>query len=162
MWEIDVSGQIYTLLFSLALGGAFCILFDLYKALRIQMQFSAVAVFVWDVILLSLFGVVDFLFFLATTNGEIRGYVLFVEGLGFVLFRLTVSRILQPLFSWLILLFKRLKSLLYSTVFAPVGRFFDGLFKKMGSIGLKSAFFIKKRLKKPRKMVYTDDNCMEE
>ena len=149
MWEMDISGQVYTLLDSLLTGAVFCLVFDLYFALCRRLRLKRVTVFLSDVILLSLIGVFDFLLFLAHCNGEIRLYVFLSQLAGFFVCKKTLSRLFVCLINAVFGFFNVLHSFAKRRILEPSVLLLNNFFKKIGFTVRKSAFFLKKRLKKP-------------
>ena len=161
MWEIDLTEQVYTLLDSLMTGAVLCLVLDVYFALCNRIHFGKLTLFVSDIVLFSLIGVFDFLLFLAHCNGEIRLYVFLCQLTGFYLCRKTLSR----LFRWALNAIFNIVNLFYRfaerRVFNPMILLFEKILKKIGFMARKYAFFIKKRLKKPDRLVYTKVNCQK-
>ncbi len=90
--------QLLTFLLAVALGAAFCLIYDVLRALRHCVRSGASAVFFEDVVYFTVWGFCTFCFFLLFTKGMLRFYVFLGELLGYVVFRLTLSRILYPAF----------------------------------------------------------------
>ena len=161
MWEISVGNQFITFLYSLCIGGIFCAVYDILRAARKAGFNSFVAVFVTDILFWVVGAFVTFIFLIARTSGEIRGYVLISELVGFGLFRATFSRLIFPIFK---IIFQGVQKL--HTYF---NIFFDALYLKTESILSKFLVFmtkffkstvksIKKLLKNRRKVLYTNEN----
>ncbi|MBR7071892.1 MAG: spore cortex biosynthesis protein YabQ [Clostridia bacterium] len=74
----------------------YCRLYDLFRILRKTVKQTVVSVFIEDLLFWLLITFLSFLFLLSRTNGEVRGYVLLGMSFGFVLCRLTISRLLVP------------------------------------------------------------------
>ena len=151
MWEIDNLSQLLGFLYSAVLGGIYCIVYDCLRALRKEIKFSTAAVFVSD-ILYSLFcAVTCFCFLLAVTGGQPRGFVFAGAAVGFLITRLTVSRVLffafskvlrgmRFIFKWISVIFSRF----FTAISAPTERFG----KKVKKIFILSVNTLKKHLKK--------------
>lgn len=92
MWEINLSSQITTFLFSMLLGAIFCVIFDFTRGLRIFGLNSKLAVFITDIIYFLIITFFNFCFLLTRESGQIRGYVFIGEALGFFIFRLIFSQ----------------------------------------------------------------------
>ena len=99
MWEISTREQLITIVFSLVYGFILCILYDLIRALRKAGADSFTAVFAGDLLFFAAAAVSVFFLCLARTCGEIRGYILFAAALGFLLFRISLSKITFYIFS---------------------------------------------------------------
>lgn len=159
MWEINVGNQLATLIFSVCLGFILCAFYDVLRALRKTGLNSFFAVFITDVLFCALSAVVTFIFFIARTNGEIRGYVIITELIGFAFFRVAFSRFFLWIFTYL---FKAVKKFI-----TCVNKFFESLYLKTDSVILKLYKFIikksnltlktvKKLLKKLRTVLYNN------
>ena len=94
MWEISVNDQILTFLYSLVLGILLCIFYDVLRAIRKTGSSSYFSVLAGDIIFWIVNSFVTFIFLLSRTNGEIRGYVLVSMLLGFIVCRLTFSKLI--------------------------------------------------------------------
>lgn len=109
MWEISNSLQVISFLRSLILGAVFCLIFDIFKGYRLAANPSKALVFVQDIIYFAIISPITFCFLLSVTNGEIRAYVFIGALLGFILFRLSLSRILLKIltfiFKWILKFF---------------------------------------------------------
>lgn len=157
MWEIHTSDQLLTFGYALVLGAILCVLYDFFSAHRIANRCGAVTVFITDLAFWIVAAFMTFLFLLARTKGEIRGFVLVAELIGFIVFRLTLSKFL---FSVLLILFKFLVR-----ITAFLSGVFDRLADFVNETGKKSLKMLKrvgKRLKKLLKsigvLLYTKRN----
>lgn len=92
MWEISIAEQTVSFFISLALGGFFCLFYDLFRAARRVHSFKAVWVFVSDILFFTILAVVTFCFLLSLTEGIIRGYFIFGILLGFSVVFCSISR----------------------------------------------------------------------
>lgn len=93
MWEISIGSQAQTFIYALLLGAILCFIYDIIRVTRVLGADSFVAVFIGDVFFWLVSAVTVFIFLIATTNGEIRGYVLWSGAVGFLLYRFTIGRI---------------------------------------------------------------------
>ena len=110
MWEISLNEQAITFLLSLILGAVYCLVFDFTRGMRIFGINSRIAVFFTDIIYFLLVAFVNFCFFLTRESGQIRGYVFVGEIIGFFLFRLTLSKIIMIIISFLHRVYTRIKT----------------------------------------------------
>ena len=159
MWEINNYNQIITFALSLCLGGIFCALYDVIRAVRRAGFNSFWAVTVTDILIWVIYAFTTFIFLIARTNGEIRGYTLIGEALGFSLFRISFSRVLFPVLSFIFI------------NMAAIGRktsgYISGFYIRFEALLLKlwkdsSKFFkrAKKLLKKVCLLLYTNKNII--
>lgn len=159
MWEIDIALQFYYCLLSAVLGGIFCIFYDIFRAVRLAVKFSDTAVFLQDIIYFFVLSIATFSFLLATTNGQVRIYVLVGMSLGFVIVRYTVSCVLMKIYSLLlkiILSVIRRLSVVKNMIFSYFERIFSSFFKNSKKILKKPANSLKKLLKKQSGSLYTN------
>lgn len=91
MWEIKNSIQIISFFAALVLGVIISLCYDILRAVRKCGKNSFWAVLVTDIFFSFLSAVVTFLFFMVFTSGQIRFYVIFAEGLGFCICRVSIS-----------------------------------------------------------------------
>lgn len=164
MWEINITDQVYTFLFALLLGAFFCLFYDIIRAVRKADADSFASAFAGDIVFWVVSAFVTFLFLLARTNGEIRGYVLFAIALGFAAARFTVSGTVFTMLKTIVgFIVSVLRKISVTVIFiccriqyamAKVGVFlkcaFSGLFR-----------VIKKLLKSIRQLLYTKKNSSE-
>ena len=149
MGTITVVGQLKVFGFSVLLGMAFCLLYDIFKGFRIKYLKSVVAVFLTDIIYWLVLFFFTHSFLLIFCNGRIRGYVLIGLFLGFVLCRLTVSRI----FSKFILLLLSVCHKLLHWIFLPFFAFLSLLDKLFAKISEMFGKILKKIFKKRKKLL---------
>ena len=152
MWEISLSWQIQVFLCSVFLGVIFCFAFDFLSITETKLRISKTAIYLTDILFFTALGFINFCFFLAGCNGEIRGYVFIGELIGFFLCKKTLAVIYVPLF---LLLFRAVRKY----IIRPVSFVFQKIHIKAFKIGRKTLFFIKKGLKKPKWLVYTKEKC---
>lgn len=147
MWEINNLSQLTGFFWSSLLGCIYCVIYDIFRAVRRVYKSSVLSVFIQD-LCFSLFCALScFCFLLAVTNGELRVYILVGIFLGFVACRITVSK---PLFFVL----KKILGLL-KHVFSRVGAILNVFFRKTEIFLQNRANTFKKLLKKARGLLYT-------
>ncbi|MBQ8203434.1 MAG: spore cortex biosynthesis protein YabQ [Clostridia bacterium] len=161
MWEIGVSNQAVTFLLSVLAGIVYCVFYDVLRALRKAGFNSFIATFITDIIYWVIIAFATFLFLLARTNGEIRGYVLLASLLGFVICRATFSKPLLKIMSFIMIWMVKILRLIHCGFY----RFYDGFllaFSKVSTKFVKSTRLTLKKLKKLLKnrysMLYTKEN----
>lgn len=157
MWEIDVGNQALTFALSMATGGIFCLSYDIVRAIRKVALNTFWAVLFTDILLWIIYAFVTFIFLIARTNGEIRGYVLVGEAIGFALCRISISRLLFPILRFIavkIAAFTRKTGQIIYVFYAKT---------ETSVLGQKKYIFkffksIKKLLKNRGKLLYTNKN----
>lgn len=159
MWEINNHNQIITFLLSVCLGVLCCAIYDIVRALRKVCLNSLLAITVGDILLWIFYAFITFIFLISRTNGEIRGYVLLGELLGFSLFRMSISKIFYLFFK---LVFRRLK-----VIIEKLNMVLNAFCTKIERFALKVLQFlikilktIKKLLKNAVKLLYTNRNIV--
>ena len=85
---ISLAGQTTAFLYSCALGAALCVIYDVFRAIRMFFLLGRVLVAFLDILYFFLAAVFTFAFFMAVSQGEVRGYLYFGELIGWLLFRL--------------------------------------------------------------------------
>lgn len=151
MWEINNNLQLATVLRTLILGVLLCLSYDVIRGARKAVDFSDFAVFLQDVIFCIICAPVTFIFLLATTNGELRGFVFVGMVAGFVVARLTVSRIFVLIFKQITFLISKLLNIVgyaQSCVVCFLEGFFSSFYKKSVNFSKKALNSLKKLLKK--------------
>lgn len=97
MWEISNALQAESFLAAVALGAALCLLYDLFRLDRMIFRRSTVAVVFADILFWVIAAFAVFCLLLLTTNGQVRGFVLLAVLVGFWIWRLTASRLVELL-----------------------------------------------------------------
>ena len=159
MWEISATNQSVTFLLSCALGGVLCLVFDILRSIRKVKEFGKVAIFFQDILFFVFCALVTFCFLLATTAGELRGFVLVGMVLGAVFLRLTLSRFFVVALSFILNLALRLcgtVKTVFSRFYSLIFDFFLKIIKFFEKPLKKILFFLKKGLKHSGKVVYTN------
>ncbi len=161
MWEINIGNQTLSFLLSMCLGCLMCVLYDIIRAVRKVCLNSFWAVLFTDVFLWVFYAVITFIFLMSRTNGEIRGYILLGELLGFVAFRISLSRLIFPIMSFAIIktsaISKKVRNMInniYVRIEALIFEIWQQVCKKI-KMAVKTA---KKLLKNGHKLLYTNKN----
>lgn len=137
MWEISNSLQTQDFLRSIVLGVILCVIYCFFAALRKAGLNSTISVFFEDLIFLLIASPICFLFLLATTNGEVRMYVLIGALVGFFLFKFTLFKLFLFLFSKFFIYFYKGYCWIISLFLRILGCFY-GCFSKIFSKTLKN------------------------
>lgn len=127
MWEIDVAEQTLSFFISLALGGAFCVAYSVFTAVRRAFGFKNIGIFISDILFFVICAFVTFCFLLSLTQGMIRGYFIFGITVGFLIVFFSVSKFvsgaLTAVLKWFIAAKKRLKNFMCQKI-AKIRNFF--------------------------------------
>lgn len=94
MWEINSISQYLCFVYSMLMGVVLGLIYDFFKIDRIVFKRKKLFVFCEDLLFWLISAFIFFSFSVVFSNGQIRGYLLFGSFLGFLLYRLTLSRIL--------------------------------------------------------------------
>lgn len=153
MWELSNKLQIIGFLYSIILGMIFAAFYDIFRALRIVKKPTALSVLFQDILYFFTISILTFIFLLAITNGEIRGYILFGEIVGFLIFLALISRFFIKILIFILNLFLRLYKCFFKGFYFVFEKI-DGIFMKF----LKNSFkCLKKGLKKVKGLLYTSN-----
>lgn len=136
MWEINISNQALSLLWSVILGFAAALFYDFLRAINKTFRPRNVLVFIFDILFWLVMTVAFFVFFMVFTNGQVRMFAFFGALAGFLFSFLAFSKI------WLFVFIK---------IFCVI-RFvllkIKGIFSGLGCILVKIFKILKKSLKK--------------
>lgn len=87
-----IAGEAMLFLTSCLLGAALGVVYDLFRAVRLLFPPGAGLAFAEDGLFFGAVGVAEFVFFLNHTYGQLRVFLLIGQGLGFLIYYLTVGR----------------------------------------------------------------------
>lgn len=154
MWEINSKFQLFTFLGAIVLGVCYSLFYDFFRAWRKVNISSYIIVFLQDIFYFIICAFITFVYLLSVTNGEIRAYIIIGIILGFIATNLTISRYYLKLWVWVITIFKK-------AIFI-ISKYFYLVLEKIDVILVKitknTLFFIKKGLKKLRRLLYNSVN----
>ena len=108
MWEISSLSQYTCFIYSMILGVELGLIYDFFKIDRIVFKRKSFFVFLQDILFWLIAAFEFFSFSVVFSNGQIRGYLLLGSILGFFIYRLTFSKIINLI----IIPLKRLKNIL--------------------------------------------------
>lgn len=151
MWEINILNQVTAFLYSLLLGGIFCVFYDILRSVRKMTESSFTAVLIEDILYFTVCAPITFCFLLATTNGELRAFVLIGIVLGFTVVRVTVSSFILKIFTFIIGLISKMLAVINRGLLAFFDRInllYDRFFKILRKFLQKAVKLSKKLLKK--------------
>ncbi len=138
MGHIDVAEEALTFLMSVCLGGVFCFLYDIVRALHKTTVNGFFEVLVLDLVFWAVLTLGTFSFLVLRCLGRVRLYVIIGELCGFTAVRLTLSKIIVNVFS-----------AVFSLTVSLFGRFFDCLLKV--TVGFEKKF--KKNVQSSKKLL---------
>ena len=161
MWEININNQFTTLLLSICLGCIGCVGYDVLRASRKAGFNSNIMVFITDIIFWVVNAFITFIFLIARTNGEIRGYVLVGELIGFVIFRISLSRFVLSIFTSVFSLFKKFVGCVnggFEVLYVKTDIILHKIYKLSCKFIKSLSKSVKKLLKNGHKVLYTNKN----
>lgn len=108
------------------MGAVLCLLYDVFRILRMAFSPGKISAFIQDVLWFAIAAVATYMMCLARCRGEVRSYIVIGEVVGFVLFRLTVSRLLilaaRPVIRTAKRLIRKLKSIILKIIIPFIGK----------------------------------------
>lgn len=158
MWEIDSLKQLENFGFSVLLGALLCFLYDIIFSVRHVNRFSWLKTFVCDILFWIISALLVYCFLLATVNGEVRWYLLFGAGVGFLIIRVSFTKIIRRVLCGLLTILRRLYTRINSltkNIITKVNVILHNIFNKIASFFKKCLKLGKKLLKKGIHMLYT-------
>ena len=142
MWVIENNQQLFSFLVALICGTIYCSYYDLLRAYRYVLKCNTVAVFFQDIFFWLTVTFSTFLLMLSLCGGELRAFIILGQLLGFIICRITVSRIFLAVLVFLlrrtVLLLKliiRVKNAIKTRVLSVISKVCRYLVKKVKNIG---------------------------
>lgn len=159
MWEINSYDQLITFLLSCCLGAISCIIYDIARVVRKFILNSFLAITIGDMLLWVFYSFLTFIFLIVRTNGEVRGYVIIGEVLGFILVRVSLSRILFSVFNFIVEKIIFINRIIYKKAYNVYDKI-ELLFLKICKGAIKIFKSAKKVLKNAVGLLYTNKNII--
>ncbi len=107
MW-LSLSEQTAYFLWSLLLGAVLAVAYDLVRAMRMLLRAGRVHVLISDVLFFVFCGVCTSLFALPFNKGDVRGFIIFGETVGFLAYRLTLGSIMGKIYAKLSVILRKI------------------------------------------------------
>lgn len=123
-------GDVLTVLFAILGGIALCIVYDILRTVRYAVRHKSYAVFLEDVLFAFISAIVTFFILYTRVQGEVRAFVIASEFLGFLLMRLTLSRIFMKGARHIVRFIKRSSLFIKTRIMQPIAEFFGNISKK--------------------------------
>lgn len=149
--------QLRTFLYAVGFGFFIGILYDLFRTLRLLLWNGKRAFLISDVLFSLAAGFFTFLFALSQLDGNIRGYALFGELLGFLIYSVTFGVFFSKLSDRLVRMLSRILHILskpFLYLYGKACRFFR---KNVQKVRKKASFSVKKskfHLKSTKGLLY--------
>jgi spore cortex biosynthesis protein YabQ len=147
MYSFQQSEQLKFFLLSLGVGFALGIAYDILRTIRLTISKSKTLIFIFDVLYFLIFGFATFIFFLAINKGELRGYMLFGEVLGWVFYYVSFGLAAKTFTDKFVKIFHAIFKFVFKVVSAP----FRLIFKVILTFKNKFLTFSQKVVKKTKK-----------
>ena len=90
----SIASQVFVFMYSLGLGVLLGITYDIFRIIRMIINSKSIAVFIQDVLYFIISGVITFLFVLGVNSGNSRFYILAGEGIGWIVYHITIGEII--------------------------------------------------------------------
>ena len=103
---ISLSAQTAYVFWSLVMGAALGVLYDIVRAVRMAVRAGKPHIIISDVLFFAVCGVLTSLFALPFNKGDVRGFILFGEAVGFLAYRLTIGAVMGKVYAFLARLFQ--------------------------------------------------------
>ena len=156
-----VAGQTWVFVGSLLVGALLGLLYDCFRITRVALPLPKLVVFCEDLCFCLIAAGATFAYLLMVVEGQLRFFVLLGEGLGWLVYRLTLGGLVMGCANALIRLVKRMLHLLDRMLLRPIlrlGRWllrpWRQLFEWMGSQFKKQGAAARFRLKQQRILLY--------
>ena len=86
--------QVLVFVYSMVLGILLGVTYDVFRSVRMIINSKNIAVFIQDVLYFILSGVITFLFVLGVNSGDSRFYILAGEGIGWIVYHVTIGEMI--------------------------------------------------------------------
>ncbi len=137
--EISSFGeQMLTFLFALIMGIVICLWYDFFRIIRLCHHFKQLHIFIQDILFWVVSALLSFFLLMARCSGELRSYVFIAELAGFIICRVSLSRLIMKISGAIIKVVKRFIRFLGRKFYQPLRRAF-GRWRIKISINIKSA-----------------------
>ena len=97
---ISLSAQTAYFLWSLALGVALGMLYDVIRVVRMVLRAGKIHVLISDIVFFTACGVITSLFSLPFNKGDVRVFILFGEAVGFLAYRITLGSVMGKVYAF--------------------------------------------------------------
>ncbi len=121
MGYINTDNQVFTFLWSLVLGVAMCLAYDVIRAFHKVSVKGFFEVMLLDLLFWGAWSLITFSFLILRCKGEVRAYVLFGQAIGFIIARISVSKLFYRFFTFVLRALARIFEILGSNVCKTVG-----------------------------------------
>lgn len=141
---IEVSNQTLIFLQSCLLGIVLGIIYDVFRVIRRAIKVNTIITFIQDFIFFILAAIITFTFFLQQTDGEMRMFVVIGELLGWVVYYLTIGKLVIKISESIIKVIKNIFKLIYNILIKRIIRIIIKIYSKIKKILIKFKLIQKK------------------
>lgn len=138
---IDSLSDVLSVFISLFFGAVISLIYDIFKSYRIAFKSSNIFIIVQDIIFSIISAILTYLLLYICVKGEIRWFVLIFEIIGFIIFRIFLSKLIVKSIVNINLFIKKniIAHLKCGTFFIEnkINQFFDNFFNKISKKSLK-------------------------
>lgn len=117
---------------SILLGMVLSVIFDVFRIIRIGIPLPSPVIVAEDILYFLICAVVTYFFMLKTTYGQVRGFIIIGEIIGFIIYYFTVGRLVISVSKIIIETVKRIFKLIFKILFYPFVMIFKVVSKKLG------------------------------
>lgn len=146
MYMLTIADQTRLFLLAIGLGFLLGVVYDLFRVVRMAFTMRRAGVFIQDVLFFLVCAAVTFVFLLAVNQGEIRGFIIAGEVLGFLIYYFSLGLLAMRVSSFLVHATQRIFYLI-SVPFRALMRLLKRLFGKIGISVKKTSKKIAKKSK---------------
>lgn len=134
LYSLSLARQTGGFLLSLGFGFIMGIFYDLFRLVRISLSKSKKIYFVFDLIYCIFLGFCSYLFFLTVNEGDIRGFLILGEVMGFAIYYFSLGVVIFSAGEKIIEVIKKLILSFFRAIFFP----FKWIFKKVYGFASKT------------------------
>lgn len=160
-FQIYAPEQFLLLVKAIILGAGIGVFYDFFRILRIAVKTHSVIIFLEDLIFFICAAIATFFFIFQTNTGQIRWFIFFGLIVGFVLYYLTIGKLVIKVSEFIINFIKSVFKILFKIFIKPFIIIFRWFYKKISPVCIniknKSKIVhnnVKNGLKSKRNMVY--------
>ncbi|MHC1694443.1 MAG: spore cortex biosynthesis protein YabQ [Eubacteriales bacterium] len=117
---ISITEQLTVFLYSLSVGAFICVLYDLFRILRMMFGAGKILLFLEDLLFCLLATGIIIIFLFYANSGEIRWFAMAGAFIGFFVYYNTISRFIIFLLMKLIRLVKRVLMFIFKITIMPI------------------------------------------
>lgn len=145
--EISLTVQTQIFFLSVLFGIILGMFYDVFVVMRIVTKCDKSQVFFQDIIYFAISGLTNFTFILAVNNGEVRFFIILAEILGWILYYITVGKMIVKIVTFVVLKIRRFLSRVDKKIIVPIKSKVRQMLKKVWNYIKVQPIFIRKNKK---------------